>query len=182
MDFQEAMERQTKKYLEQHPDLESRPDGGAGYAFEDLCGYYLENGPWGLQNRAAICKWSDPKNPLLKFIGDEDKYLSFQDKGCDLVVQTDDGSYYMVQCKYYPNSALTLDGAHLANIFPLASRCHVPDDHIIFCYIAAQVSSNAQEVLSSPHICFTEEALTNPDFDYGPLFGKKKRPSKTLWP
>ena len=44
MDFQEAMEKRAKQYEEDY----SLPETAAqGSAFEDLCRFYLEKGPWG---------------------------------------------------------------------------------------------------------------------------------------
>ena len=171
MDFQEAIEKKIKYYEKecQYPLAKAEGD-----AFEELCAFYLENGPWGKENGAHVWKWGNAQNPLT--LGAEnDRDRSSQDKGCDLVIQTNDGSYFVVQCKYYPKSTLTLDGAHLANIFPLATRYKVPDEHIAFCYIADYVSPEAEDVLNS-HRCFTKEAFEN--FDYSPMFGGKREPKE----
>ena len=120
-------------------------------------------------------KWGDPQNPLtLNAKNDRDR--SSQDRGCDLVVQAADGSRYMVQCKYYPKSTLTLDGSHLANIYAIADRYRGPKDDIAFCYVADSVSPSAQDVLKS-HTHFNREAFES--FDWDPMFGKKKK-SKEL--
>ena len=173
MDFQEAIEKRIKFYTDECRQPEAKAEGNA---FEDLCAFYLENGPWGKEHKAHVDPWSLSS---LRRRAANDRDRSIQDKGCDLVVQVADGSYYMVQCKYYPKSTLTLDGAHLSNIFSMAPRYSVPDDHIAFCYIADSVSKNAEDVLKF-HTCFNESSLLNPAFDWGPMFGRE-REKKKLW-
>ncbi|MBQ1803797.1 MAG: hypothetical protein II014_00800, partial [Bifidobacteriaceae bacterium] len=173
MDFQEAIERRTKWYEDNY----SLPETAAGgNAFEDLCKFYVENGPWGKTSGAVVWKWKDPANPLRLNASNEKDRLS-QDTGCDLVAQTPDGGYYVIQCKYYPNSQLTLDSAHLSNVSTLATRYSIPQKHVIFCYVAKSVSSQAESVLSH-YTCFREDDLGNPDFDWAPMFGGKRKPKE----
>ncbi|MBO6021163.1 MAG: DEAD/DEAH box helicase family protein, partial [Aeriscardovia sp.] len=47
------------------------------------------------------------------------------------------------------------------------------------CYVAQSVSPQAQNILSH-YPCIREDELDNPDFDWGPMFGEKKRASKEL--
>lgn len=173
MDFKEAIEKRTKRYEDQYPEanVEWR-------AFEDLCKFYLENGPWGKSGRVRVWKWGDAGNPLTLNAPSE-KDRKKQDTGCDLVAEDDEGKRYAVQCKYYPKSTLSLDEAHLANIVPLAERYEIPKDRIIFCYIAKDVSRQADDLLSQ-YTCIRENDLDNPDFDWGPMFGVKKRAPKEL--
>ncbi|MBO6071508.1 MAG: DEAD/DEAH box helicase [Aeriscardovia sp.] len=175
MDFTQAIEKRTKEY----EDTYSLPERNAeGKAFEDLCAFYLKNGPWGKSEGVAVWPWSNPANPIrLEASSKEDRLP--QDTGCDLVAEDSEGNYYVIQCKYYPNSTLTLDEAHLANIAALAQRYHIPQNHVIFCYVAQSVSPQAQNILSH-YTCIREDELDNPDFDWGPMFGEKKRASKEL--
>lgn len=175
MDFTQAIEKRTKEYEDNY----SLPERNAeGKAFEDLCAFYLKNGPWGKSEGVAVYPWGDPANPIrLEASSKEDRLP--QDTGCDLVAEDSEGNYYVIQCKYYPNSTLTLDEAHLANIAALAQRYHIPQNHVIFCYIAQAVSPQASNVLSH-YTCIREDELDNPDFDWGPMFGEKKRASKEL--
>ncbi|MBQ1803895.1 MAG: DEAD/DEAH box helicase family protein, partial [Bifidobacteriaceae bacterium] len=175
MDFQEAIEKRTKWYEDNYSLSET---AAGGDAFEDLCKFYVENGPWGKTSGAVVWKWKDPANPLRLNASNEKDRLP-QDTGCDLVAQTPDGEYYVIQCKYYPNSQLTLDSAHLSNVSTLATRYSIPQKHVIFCYVAKSVSSQAESVLSH-YTCFREDDLGNPDFDWAPMFGEKKRSSKEL--
>ena len=173
MDFQEAIEKRTKWYEDNY----SLPETAAGgNAFEDLCKFYVENGPWGKVSGAAVWKWKDPGNPL-RLNAASEKDRSSKDTGCDLVAQTPDGGYYVIQCKYYPESQLTLDYAHLANVAALAERYSVPQKHVIFCYVAKSVSSQAESVLSH-YTCFREDDFENPDFDWAPMFGGERKPKK----
>lgn len=107
MDFKEAIEKRIKFYTDECRQSDAKAECNA---FEDLCAFYLENGPWGKEHRAHVEPWSTSS---LRRRAANDRDRSTQDKGCDLVVQVADGSYYMVQCKYYPKSTLTLDGAPL---------------------------------------------------------------------
>ena len=175
MDFTQAIEKRTKEY----EDTYSLPKRNAeGKAFEELCAFYLKNGPWGKSEGVAVWPWPDPANPIrLEAAAKEDRLP--QDTGCDLVAEDSEGNYYVIQCKYYPNSTLTLDEAHLANIAALAQRYHIPQNRVIFCYIAQSVSPQASNVLSH-YTCIREDELDNPDFDWGPMFGEKKRGSKEL--
>lgn len=87
MDFQEAMEKRAKQYEEDYSLLETAAQGSA---FEDLCRFYLEKGPWGKKTAgAAVWKWKDPGNPLRLNAKDEKDRLP-QDTGCDRVAQTPD--------------------------------------------------------------------------------------------
>ncbi len=175
MDFKEAIEKHTKWYEDNYSLSERNAEGKA---FEDLCAFYLKNGPWGKSEGVAVYPWGDPANPIrLEASSKEDRLP--QDTGCDLVAEDSEGNYYVFQCKYYPNSTLTLDEAHLANIAALAQRYHIPQNHVIFCYIAQAVSPQASSVLSH-YTCIREDELDNPDFDWGPMFGEKKRASKEL--
>ena len=173
MDFQEAIEKRTKWYEDNY----SLPETAAGgNAFEDLCKFYVENGPWGKTSGAVAWKWKDSANPLRLNASNEKDRLP-QDTGCDLVAQTPDGGYYVIQCKYYPNSQLTLDSAHLSNVSTLATRYSIPQKHVIFCYVAKSVSSQAESVLSH-YTCFREDDFENPDFDWAPMFGGKRKPKE----
>ena len=175
MDFTQAIEKRTKEYEDNY----SLPERNAeGKAFEDLCAFYLKNGPWGKSEGVAVYPWGDPANPIrLEASSKEDRLP--QDTGCDLVAEDSEGNYYVIQCKYYPNSTLTLDETHLANIAALAQRYHIPQNHVIFCYVAQSVSPQAQNILSH-YTCIREDELDNPDFDWGPMFGEKKRGAKEL--
>ena len=168
MDFQEAMDKRTKQY----EDIQRLQEVNAkGAAFEDLTEFYLKTA-WKSRG-AKVWKWNEP-NPL-NLNGKK------KDTGCDLVIQTEDGQFYLVQCKNHPKSGLDKDADHLANIFEIAAENDIsPKGHIVFAYIAKSVSRYADDTMEVAGIRITEDDFEDPDFDWAPMFGGKKRKPKEL--
>ena len=167
MDFQEAIERRTKEYEEKQRLPE---DLAKGEAFEDLTEHYIQI-TWRSLG-VKVWKWMDPENPLNPELKG--------DSGCDLVIQTIDKKFYLVQCKNHSESILTKDGDHLSNIFHIAAENNIPKERIVFAYLAKGASHYASDTLETAGILIGEDDFEA--IDWAPIFEKGKKTGKQLWP